>query len=140
MVVGIFPDTKAVKPIVDELKSSGADIDRLRVLTYDEIPTELASEGVEFVWLGDVERGLEVGDIPTGTETPGITGSHTGPGEIHGDELLEGLSELGIPDGRTDDYARAVAQGRLIMGYPAGDPASLRQLFTANGATSIEFF
>jgi len=59
----------------------------------------------------------------------------------HGDELLESLSELGIPDGRTDDYARSVEQGRLLIGYPAmTDSAPMRELFSSNGALAVEEF
>ncbi len=140
MVVGIFDDTQALKPIVDGLRSSGADIERLRVLTYDEIPTELATTGIQLVWIGDVEKAVE----PDGLGSGG-TGVPMGGGpsltEVHGDELLECISELGIPDGRTDDYAHAVEQYKLVVGYPAfADASPLRQLFTSCGAKSIEEF
>lgn len=140
MVVGIFPDASALKPVVDGLTASGADTERLRVLTIDEIPTELAGTDVQFVWIGDVERGVAPGSLGTdGTGLPGM--SNRAPDQIHGDEMLEGLSELGVPDGRTDEYARAVEQGKLIIGYPAlSDPAPLRQLFSSLGATSVEEF
>jgi hypothetical protein len=140
MVVGTFPKTAALHAVVDGLKSSGADLERLRVLTYDEIPTELVSSDIQFVWIGDVERAETPGTLPTGTEVPGL--SHGNRSEIHGgDELLECISELGIPDGRTDDYAHAVEAGRLIVGYPASsDAAALRQLFSSAGATLVEEF
>ena len=140
MVVGIFDDTNALKPIIEGLKSSGADLERLRVMTSDEIPTELVSSGVQFVWIGDVEKGVEPGDLGTGGT--GVPGSHgVAATEVYGDELLEGLSELGVPDGRTDDYARAVEQCKLVVGYPAfSDPSALRQLFSSAGASSIEEF
>ena len=136
MVVGIFQDAGSIKPVVDALKSGGADLERLRVLTVDEIPTELASTEVEFVWIGDVERASSPGTLGTGTGLPGI-GSRS-PNEVHGDELLESLSEFGIPDGRTDDYAQAVEQGRVIMGYPASD--QVRQIFASAGAAKIDEF
>jgi hypothetical protein len=139
MVVGTFQNTAALKQIVDSLNASGVDIDRLRVLTYDEIPTELASTDVQFVWIGDVERASSPGTLGTGTGVPGQ--SNRSPNEVHGDELLECLSELAIPDGRTDDYARAVEKGLLIVGYPARpDSPDLRALFTSAGATTVEEF
>ena len=140
MVVGIFNDANSLKPIIDGLKSSGADLERLRVLTYDEVPTELATTGIQLVWIGDVDRALDAGDLGSGgTGVPGNRSST--PSEVHGDELLECLSELGVPDGRTDDYARAVEDCKLVVGYPAfSDPAPLRQLFTSVGASSIEEF
>jgi len=140
MVVGTFQNAAALKPIVDSLNASGVDIDRLRVLTYDEVPTELASTDIQFVWIGDVERASTPGDLGTGTAVPGQQPNRS-PNEVHGDELLECLSELAIPDGRTDDYARAVEKGLLLVGYPARpDTPDLRQLFLSAGATTVEEF
>ena len=140
MVVGIFSDNAALKTIVDGLRASGADLERLRALTTDEVPTELVSSGVQFVWIGDVERGVTGPSLGTGgTGLPGDTSRS--PNEVHGDELLESLSELGIPDGRTDDFARAVEDGRLVVGYPSfTDSSALKQLFTSAGANSIDEF
>jgi len=140
MVVGIFSNSSALKPIIDGLRESGADPERLRALTCDEVPTELATSGVQFVWIGDVERGVEGPTLGTGgTGLP--TSTNRSPNEVHGDELLESLSELGVPDGRTDDYAKAVEDGRMIVGYPSySDSTALRQLFTSAGADSIDEF
>jgi len=140
MVVGIFSNSSALKSIIDGLRDSGADPERLRALTCDEVPTELATSGVQFVWIGDVERGVEGPTLGTGgTGLP--TSTNRSPNEVHGDELLESLSELGVPDGRTDDYARAVEDGRMIVGYPSySDSTALKQLFTSAGADSIDEF
>jgi len=140
MVVGIFSSSSALKSIIDGLRDSGADPERLRALTCDEVPTELATSGVQFVWIGDVERGVEGPTLGSGgTGLP--TSSNRSPNEVHGDELLESLSELGVPDGRTDDYAKAVEDGRMIVGYPSySDSTALRQLFTSAGAGSIDEF
>ena len=140
MVVGIFSNSGALKSIIDGLRDSGADPERLRALTTDEVPTELATSGVQFVWIGDVERGVEGPTLGTGgTGLP--TSTNRSPNEVHGDELLESLSELGVPDGRTDDYAKAVEDGRMIVGYPSyADSTALRQLFTSAGADSIDEF
>jgi hypothetical protein len=140
MVVGIFSNSSALKSIIDGLRDSGADPERLRALTCDEVPTELATSGVQFVWIGDVERGVEGPTLGTGgTGLP--TSTNRSPNEVHGDELLESLSELGVPDGRTDDYAKAVEDGRMIVGYPSySDSTALRQLFTSAGADTIDEF
>jgi len=140
MVVGIFSNSSALKSIIDGLRDSGADPERLRALTCDEVPTELVTSGVQFVWIGDVERGVEGPTLGTGgTGLP--TSTNRSPNEVHGDELLESLSELGVPDGRTDDYARAVEDGRMIVGYPSySDSTALKQLFTSAGADSIDEF
>jgi hypothetical protein len=140
MVVAIFPETAALMPVIDGLKAIGADLEKLRVLTIEEVPTELASAGPQFVWLGDVERATIPGGLGSdGTGVPGLSTGGSSPTEVHGDELLEGLSEMGIPDGRSDDYAQAVEAGSTIVGYPSfSDSAALRQLFSSNGATSVE--
>ena len=142
MVVAIFPETAALKPVIDGLKAIGVDLEKLRVLTLEEVPTELASSGVQFVWLGDVERAATPGDLGSGgTGVPGLKTGSASPTEVHGDELLEGLSEMGIPDGRSDDYAKAVEEGSVIMGYPSfADSAALRQVFSSNGASNIAEF
>jgi len=140
MVVGIFSNSDALKSIIDGLRASGADLERLRALTTDEVPTELATSGVQFVWIGDVERGVEGPSLGSGgTGVPSST--NRSPNEVQGDELLESLSEFGIPDGRTDDFAKAVESGRMIVGYPSfTDSSALKQLFTSAGANSIEEF
>lgn len=140
MVVGIFSSSDALRTIIDGLRASGADLERLRALTSDEVPTELATSGVQFVWIGDVERGVEGPSLGSGgTGLPST--SNRSPNEVHGDELLESLSELGIPDGRTDDYAKAVEDGRLIIGYPSfTDSTALKQLFTSAGANTVDEF
>lgn len=140
MVVGIFSNTSALNAIIDGLRATGADPERLRALTCDEVPTELVTSGVQFVWIGDVERGVEGPSLGTGgTGLP--TSTNRSPNEVHGDELLESLSELGVPDGRTDEYAKAVEDGRLIVGYPSfSDSTALKQLFTSAGANSIDEF
>jgi hypothetical protein len=140
MVVGIFSSSGALKSIIAGLRESGADLERLRAYTTDEVPTELATSGVQFVWIGDVERGVEGPSLGSGgTGVP--SSSNRSPNEVHGDELLESLSELGIPDGRTDDFAKAVEDGRMIVGYPSfADSTALKQLFTSAGANSIDEF
>jgi hypothetical protein len=114
---------------------------RLRVLSCDEVPTELASSGLQFTWIGDVDRGAPH-DIITGsggTNFPGMAGGDVSA--VQGDLLLESLSDLEIPDGRTDDYSRAVEDGRMVLGYPGGaDSTATKQLFSSAGATLVEVF
>jgi hypothetical protein len=145
MIVGIFPDGSKLAGLIDALVSSGKDTKRLRVLWCEEVPTELASAGPEFVWLGDIIRSSSGGIITDsgGTRVPGLNsgGSSGGSSIVENDELLDSLSDLAIPDGRTDDYARAVEQGRLVVGYPGdADAAGTRQLFASTGATTVEEF
>jgi hypothetical protein len=140
MVVGIFSDHQGLRVVVDGLTKNGVDLDRLRVVTCDEVPTELATSGVQYVWIGDVQRSAP-SDIMTsggGTSMP----SGNGGNGFFENELDEALSELAIPDGKTDDYARAVEAGQLVVGYPSLgiDAATLRQLYDAAGASSIDEF
>lgn len=142
MVVGVFQDSSALKPIVASLQSMGVDLERLRAVCCDEVPTELASTGVQYVWIGDVERSA-AGGIMTdggGTSVPGSS-SRT-PTSIDGDQMLEALSEMAVPDGRTDDYARMIEKGQLVVAYPTlgVDGKALRQLFSSNGAQTVEEF
>ena len=140
MVVGILPSCTNLRTVIDGLASSGADLGLLRVLTCEEVPTELATSGIQYVWIGDVERAT--GGIITGGGGTGIPGSsNRSPNVVEGDELLESLSDLAIPDARTDDYARAVEDGRCVLGYPSRPSASaIRDLFSSAGATIVEEF
>ena len=143
MVVGIFPDSTGLLSVVDGLYQAGVDIERLRVLSCDEIPTELASSGVQYVWLGDVNRGApsEIMTDGGGTSVPSGPGGGGGVG-IYDGELLESLSEIAIPDSKTDEYAHAVESGLIVVGYPCLgiDSAALRQLYNSAGATSVAEF
>lgn len=141
MVIGIFPDCSKLEGLIDALVSGGRDPKRMHVLSCEEVPTELASSGIQLVWLGDVMRTSSAGIITDagGIGVPGLASS--GPSIVESDELLDSLSDLNIPDGRTDDYARAVEEGRLVAGYPANsDGPAIRQLFTTAGATIVEEF
>jgi hypothetical protein len=142
-IVGIFPDGATVQSVVDGLKQSGEDVGRLHVLACDELPTELAESGVHCVWIGDVEREIDahgfIGD--NSSRVPGLTGASASSIGVGGDELMECLADLNVPDGRTDDYARAVEEGRLVVGFAApSDPEKMRQLFSSSGAAIVESF
>jgi hypothetical protein len=141
MIVGIFPDSSALQSVVDGLNQAGVDLERLRVLSCDEIPTELATSGVQYVWIGDVNRGAP-GSIMTGGGGTGMPEEEEHNSGMIGGDLMESLSELAIPDGRTDEYARAVESGSLVVGYPSlgVDSATLRQLYTSSGASNIAEF
>lgn len=140
MVVGIFSDAQALRTVVDVLTKTGVDLDRLRIVATDEVPTELATSGIQYTWIGDVQRSAP-SDIMTGGGGTGLPSGNGGNG-IFENELDEALSELAIPDGKTDDYARAVEKGLLVVGYPSLgiDAATLRQLYASAGATSVDEF
>jgi len=142
MIVGIFPDGASVAKLAGALASNGADTGSLHVLGCDDVPTELATLDVHYVWIGDVQQ-----DVPTaimtgdhGMAVPGLDNFHVG-GSIGGDELMESLADLCVPDGRSDDYARAIEEGRLVVGFPAGtDPDTVRAAFSQAGAAIVEHF
>jgi hypothetical protein len=141
MIVGIFPDSSGLQSVVDGLNRAGVDLDRLRVLSCDEIPTELATSGVQFIYIGDVSRGAP-SSIMTGDHGAGLPEPDEHASGMLGDDIIESLSELAIPDGRTDEYARAVESGSLVVGYPClgVDSATLRQLYTSSGASDVAEF
>jgi hypothetical protein len=140
MVVGIFSDQSALQSIVDGLAAKGVDLERLRIVSCDEIPTDLATTGIQYTWIGDVNRGAEGSIMTSGGGTSMPSGDH-GSGVFDGD-INEMLSDLAVPDGRTDEYALAVERGAHVVGYPCLgiDAATLRALFDSSGASSIEEF
>jgi hypothetical protein len=141
IVVGIFPECALLESVIGALVSSGKDPKRLRVLCNEEVPTELANSGVQVVWLGDVSR-TPGGGIITNSGGVGVPGmNNSAPSVLESDELLDALSDLNIPDGRTDDYARAVEDGRMVVGYPGdADSAAIKQLLASTGASIVEEF
>ena len=140
MIVGIFSDAQGLRTVVDGLSANGADLERLRIVATDEIPTELATSGIQYVWLGDVNRSAP-SDIMTSTGGTSVP-SGNGGGTMMDNELDEALSELAIPDGKTDEYAHAVEMGSVVIGYPCLgiDASTLRQLYTSAGASKIDEF
>ena len=144
IVVGTFDDHGAIKEVADALKNSGIDVSKLRVVGNEEVPTGLAAPEVEYVWLGDVAGAgisrLDNVEQETGTGVPGLT--NRGTGLVSYPELGDYLSDLGIPDAKTDSYSNAVEAGKWLAGYPVfGDGIdSVKSAFTSAGAKSVEVF
>jgi hypothetical protein len=144
IVVGTFDDHDAITALSAALKNSGVDVSKLRVVGNEEVPTELAAPEVEYVWLGDVggtrATGLENVEQETGTGVPGLTSGGSRP--VSSPELGDYLSDLGIPDAKTDTYGKAVDAGKWLAGYPVyGDGIEpVKSAFTSAGAKSVEVF
>jgi hypothetical protein len=133
-VVGIFPNSAAVSSLVQSLKSGGFDVSSLTIMTSEEPAGYLASVGANFV------RALEPvrisGDVDV--EVPGLRSGS--PGELEAGQsspAAEALSELGVPDGSTDDFLAALDAGRCVAGFAAGDQAAIKSLFSSAGATRV---
>lgn len=145
VVVGIFPSNTAVEKLTDSLKQGGLDPVRLTVISGDEASGKLISSGVQFVLSGEAEETTLAGGTGIitshgGPDVPGLSKINTDVGEIEEPPELEALSDLNVPDGRTDDYAEALENGRTIAGFYADEADKVKGLFTAAGATSVEVF
>lgn len=144
IVVGTFDNHSAITAVADALKNSGNDVSKLRVVGNEEVPTGLAAREVEYVWLGDVGSpgpiGLEDVDMETGTGVPGLTDARTRG--LGSPEIGDYLSDLGIPDAKTDTYAKAVEGGKWLAGYPVSGDAieGIKSAFSSAGARSVEVF
>jgi hypothetical protein len=146
VVVGIFPDHSGLEKLTDAIKAGGMSVDRLRIVS-PETPSEyLASSGAKFMFSGDAEpsaistgRGIITG--LGGTGVPGLTESFPRVEAFHAPSLDELFSELDIPDGRMEDFERAVESGRTVVGYNAGnDIERVKDLFKTAGAYPVEVF
>jgi len=142
-VVGVFDNHRSILTLAQNLSSGGVDTEKLRVVGNEEIPTELAAANADYVYLGDVERSSlvnEPGDYETGTGVPGMTTSLSQT--LGFTQLGDYLSDLGIPDGKSDTYANLVDDGKWLAGYLA-QPDTLEKIkstFTSSGASSVEVF
>jgi len=144
-VVGTFDNHRAIQALAGNLKSAGCDVSQLRIAGNEEIPTDLATSGAQYVYLGDVQpSGGVIGSAGTGLETgtgvPGLTDS--GAQALGYGELGDYLSDLGIPDGKTDAYSKAVDGGEWLAGYltPPDKLDSVKSAFASAGARSVEVF
>ncbi|MBV8081520.1 MAG: hypothetical protein JOY86_00895 [Candidatus Eremiobacteraeota bacterium] len=95
----------------------------------------LASVGANFV--NALEPTRIYGDVETR-----VPGSSSGqPGDLEAGQsspAAEALSELGVPDGSTDDFLAAVDAGRSVAGFHAGDQAgAVKALFSSAGASRV---
>lgn len=144
VVVGIFPDHSAVGKLVDSLKAAGLDPSDLTVISSDDAPDSLVSSGVEFVLTGEAEestiasgRGLITS---SGPDVPGLDRTSADVGAADASPAEESLSDLGVPDGRTDDYLEAIDRGRCVAGLTTGDPDKAKPMFSAAGANAVDVF
>lgn len=146
MVVGIFPDHETLGRLVNGLKSSGFNVERLRVISSETPADHLAETGVQFIYSGEAEEaaiGQGAGLITSfGVDVPGL--SHTGPNleQLHPAASIEDyFVDLNIPGGRWEDYSKAVDAGRSVAGYNGGkDVDKVRGLFSGAGGNPVEVF
>jgi len=143
-VVGIFDNHRQIQSLAGSLSGAALDPSRLHVVGGEEIATDLAASGAKYVYLGDVEgsQGIIGGDAgrQTGTGVPGLTDS--GLKTLGYAELGDYLSDLGIPDRKTDAYSKAVDGGEWLAGYlaPLDKLDSVKSAFASAGARSVEVF
>jgi hypothetical protein len=144
-VVGIFPDTTSVAALLNNLSAAGHDVSRAQILGNMDVPTEIANTGAQYTWLGDVSRGSSIGGSITnmgGVSVPGIGIGGRTEGVVYGDSVNDYLASLKVPDGRTDDYAKAVEEGRTVTGLLVPDDAveAVRGIYSSSGATVVDVF
>jgi hypothetical protein len=144
VVVGIFQNNDAVQKVVGSLKTAGLDPSDLTVISEDEASGQLISSGVQFVLSGEAEEATIAGGTGlitgSGPEVPGLGRVKTDVGETEAAPELEALSDLNVPDSRTDDYVEALEHGRAVAGMTTGDADKVKALFTAAGASTVEVF
>jgi hypothetical protein len=137
-VVGIFPTSATISSLAHDIKARGLDISRLVVISNDEPTGYLASIGARFITALEPTR--IYGDVST--EVPGLRMST--PSDFNAQETspaLEALSDLAVPDGRTDDFLKPVDAGRCVAGYPAAENAeAVRAMFSAAGGNPVALF
>lgn len=146
VVVGIFQDHDGLVKLTDALKSAGMSVELLRIISPDTPAEYLASSGARFRFSGDAEATTigSRGGIITGfggTGVPGLTENFPRVEAFHGPSIDEMLSELDIPDGRMEDFGRAIEQGRSVAGYNAGHKIDeVKGMFKNSGAFPVEVF
>jgi hypothetical protein len=143
-VVGIFPKNSHLQELASSLSSAGHELHRLRVISPDGAPPELADSGIRFLEATQDEIGSAIGGIMTswgGTGVPGVTSSSPAEPALR-TTLEESLEELSIPGSRVEDFAKAVEAGRTVASIKA-DPdeiETVKKAFQDAGATIVEVF
>jgi hypothetical protein len=145
VVVGIFPNNDAVAKLTDALKGAGFDPADLTVISSEEAAGPLITSGAQFILSGEAEESTIGGGegIITGhggQDIPGLTQLQTDVGATEEGPEEEALSDLNVPDGRTDDYLQAIESGRAVAGINTPDTDKAKALFSGAGATTVEVF
>ena len=134
-VIGIFPNNAAVSSLAQSIKSRGFDVRALTVITNEEPVGYLASVGATFV--NALEPARISGDVDV--QVPGLQSG--APSDLEAGQsspAAEALSDLGVPDGSTDDFLAAVDAGRAVAGFDAQDQAdAVKELFSSAGASRV---
>jgi hypothetical protein len=147
MVVGIFPNHDCLMKLIDSLKANGLSTERLRVISSETPSDHLVRTGVQFSYSGEVEssavsRGSGIITGMGGTDVPGLTEFNPSLDSMHTTPSVEDLlSDLAIPGGRWEDYAKALDADRSVVGYAAGaNLDKVKGLFSAAGGMPVEVF
>jgi hypothetical protein len=136
-VVGIFANSDTVGALAHAMKTAGFDPGDLTVISNQEPTGYLVSVGAKFVSAMDPTR--ISGDVAI--SVPG-----SGPQQIsdfdaqESSPALESLSDLAVPDGRTDDYMSAVEAGRCVAGIETDKIDQIKALFVAAGGNPVAVF
>jgi len=137
-VVGIFANNDAIATLAHAIKSGGFDVRALTVISSDEPTGYLASVGARFV--NSLEPTRISGDVDV--EVPGLRAGE--PDDLAAQESSpaeEALSDLAVPDGRSDDFLTAIDSGRSVAGFPTGDKAdAVKAMFSTAGANRVVVF
>jgi len=137
-VVGIFAGNDAISTLAHAIKSGGLDVSALTVISSYEPTGYLASVGARFV--NALEPTRISGDVDV--EVPGLgAGEPDALAAQESSPVEEALSDLAVPDGRTDDFLTAIDCGRSVAGFLAGDKAdAVKAIFSRAGANRVVVF
>jgi hypothetical protein len=136
-VVGIFTNTDTVGALAHAMKLAGFDVADLTVISNQEPTGYLVSVGANYVAHTDPTRisgDVEI-SVP-GSGSPRISDLEA----PESSPALESLSDLAVPDGRTDDYMSAVEAGRCVAGIETDKVDQVKALFVAAGGNPVGVF
>src|ERR1017187_6030019 len=134
-VVGIFGDHDAVANLAYALKSGGFDTSGLTVISDNEPIGYLRQTEASFI--RKAPQAYTVVEPPrmhflkeVAFDLPGDALAQP-PEDYYSHPELEALSELCVPDGRTDSYTSAIDSGLWVAGYKANEQVdAIVPLFT----------